>query len=334
MCAKSADEVFQKVAGRLAAARRLLIVSHARPDGDGLGSMAALAFSAEQAGKAAEMALPGDVPPMYEFILAGRRPHPPAEFAALAAAADLVVVVDTCALSQLEDLAGPIQHVRDKVAVIDHHATADDVGAVRWIDPTAAAAGVMMLELLESLGWAPPAAAVEALFVAIATDTGWFRFANTDARCLRAAARLLEQNLAADRLYRRLYQSDRPERLALMRRMLESLELHADGRLAAMTLRRHDFQLAGARHDETENLVNEALRIGTVEAVVLLVEGDDCIRVNLRSRGRVDVAAIARRFGGGGHVQAAGLRQAADIDALRQQLVQALAEALAQTEDA
>jgi phosphoesterase RecJ-like protein len=331
VCGKSADSPFEAVVGRLAAARSLLLVTHARPDGDGLGSMVALALAAEDAGRAVRLLVPDSLPRRYAFLLGGREVAREDAFAPLADAADCVAVLDTCAFSQLDALREAIAPRRGKVVVVDHHATADDVGAVQWLDTSAAATGVMVADLLEALGWPVGLPAAEALTTAVTTDTGWLRFANTDARCLRYMARWLEAGVRPDVLYRQIYQADRPQRLALTARMLQTLELHAGSRLAAMTIRKADFHATGALPEETENLVNEALRIASVETAILLVENDDAVRVSLRSRDAVNVAEIAARFGGGGHARAAGLRAQTDLDALKAQLVEACVEALGQS---
>jgi phosphoesterase RecJ-like protein len=329
VCAISADDSFDRLRTRLAGSRRLLIVTHARPDPDGLGASAALATCARTSGRLAAVLVPGEVPPRYAFLFPDGLPAGPDRFAELADAADLVVILDTCAFSQLDDLAEAIAARREKVVVADHHVTSDEVGSVRWIDSTAAAAGVMTLELIEALGWPMPDAAAEALLAAIAGDTGWFRFSNTDGRALRAAGRLADAGVRADVLYAKLYQADRPQRLRLLERALASLELHCGGRLALMRIRRADFELTGGRPDETENFVNEPLRIAAVEASVMLVDSTDTVRVSLRSRGGIDVSAVAGLFGGGGHVRAAGCRIAQPIDAVAEQVVAACAEALA-----
>ncbi|MBL7141127.1 MAG: bifunctional oligoribonuclease/PAP phosphatase NrnA [Planctomycetes bacterium] len=323
----------QEIMERLSAAARLLVVTHARPDGDGLGSMSALTSAARAAGKEVATLVPSEVPARYDFLLSPDRPAGPERFAELADWADTVIIVDTCAFAQLDDLDGQLAAARDKIVVIDHHATTDDIGAVRWVDTSSAAAGVMVGELLEALGWPVDRPAAEALLTAMTTDTGWFRFSNTDARCLRAAARLFEAGVEGDKLYQRLFQADRRERMMLLGRALSSMELRAGGRIATMKIRDIDFAETGARQDETENLVNEPMRMGCVEVSMLLVENGDaqaepCVRVSLRSRGKVDVAAIARGFGGGGHVQAAGLRIDEDIDALAVRLVGACEAAM------
>ncbi len=301
----------------------MLLITHSRPDGDGLGSMVALWRAAEAAGKSACMFTPDPVPRRYGFLCAGLEIADGERFAELADQSDLIVIIDTCAFSQLEPLEDELRARREKIVIIDHHATADDVGSVQWVDTSAAAAGVMVGELIEALGWPVDLTTAEALATAVTTDTGWLRFANTDARCLRLVAGWLKTGVRPDKLYRKIYQTDRPQRLALLARVLQSLELHAGGRLAAMTVRKDDFAATGATPDETENMVNESLRLASVETAVLLVENDDCIRVSLRSRDAVNVAEIARRFGGGGHARAAGLRLDEDIDSLKARLIDA-----------
>ena len=314
--------------GRIASAGSLLLVTHARPDGDGLGAMAALASAGRAVGKTVRMLVPDIVPPRYGFLFGDEYPAGPAEFDKLADMSDIIVIADTSAFAQLDGLENSLRAGRDKIVVIDHHTTSDDVGAVKWVDPTAAAVGVMTVEIIDSLGWPVNAQAAEALMTAMASDTGWFSFSNTDPRTLRSAAKMLELGARTDLLYAKIYQSDRPERLRLLERVLASLELHCDGRLAVMTVRKSDFDEIGARPDETENLINESLRLKSVEAAVFLVEEAQCVRVSLRSRGGINVAAIASTFGGGGHARAAGLRMEKNIDEVSRQIIDACKEKL------
>jgi len=328
VCATSAESEFDELARRLADAGSLVVVTHERPDGDALGSAMALVRAARAAGKKADFILPEPVPRQYAFLFADEAPLPGGQFDELADGADAVVVVDTCAFGQLAALAEGLRKRRAKTLVIDHHLTRDAVGAVEWTDTTAAAVGVMVLELLGALAWRIDGRTAEALATAIVSDTGWLRFSNTDARCLRALARLVEMGVRGDELYCRLHQSDRPHRLRLLERMLASIELRCDDRLAVMCLLADDFRQSGAHYDETENLINEALRVETVEAVALLVENADCIRASLRSRRFVDVAAVAERFGGGGHARAAGFRCEQPIAEVKSRVTAAIGEAL------
>jgi phosphoesterase RecJ-like protein len=199
--------------------------------------------------------------------------------------------------------------------VIDHHITADGLGDVELIDTTAAAAGLIVYDLLKCAGWPLTEKIARALFVAVATDTGWFHFANTDSRTLTVAAELTGAGAKPSQIYHDLYQNFSPQRFRLMAAMLTSLELHFDGRFAVVRLSRQDFERTGAAHKDTENLIDECRRIGAVEVAALFVElKDGRIRCSLRSRGAVDVRQIAQKFGGGGHKMAAGTYLPAPLD--------------------
>lgn len=328
---------FPEIVARLRAANSLLCLTHIHPDGDGLGAMAALVLASRAAGKIAEAMLFERIPWRYTFLFPEAGEEPPdrlEDFPAAARRADCIVVLDTSSRSQLGDLAAALEEHRERTVVIDHHETGEDIGVLRWVDVSAAAVGVMTLELITALGWPMELPVVRALATAIVSDTGWLRFSNTDARCLHSLARLVEGGVVLDDLYQRIYQSDRLERVRLLERVLRSLEMHHDGQVAVMTIRQRDFAETGARPEETENLINEALRLASVEVAILLTErpdpapGGGRIRVSLRSRSRVDVAKLASRFGGGGHARAAGLRSDEMLEALKAKLIHAAAERL------
>ena len=130
-------------------------------------------------------------------------------FPALAAQADAVVIVDTCTFSQLDGLEDAIRAAAGKTVVIDHHQTTESIGAAQWVDASAAASGVLVAELLWKLGWPMDVTAAEMLATAITSDTGWLQFANTDGRCLRTMAALVDKGVRTDKLYMRLFQADR-----------------------------------------------------------------------------------------------------------------------------
>ncbi len=329
MCGKSSDSAFEIIKDRLQQASSILGITHARPDGDGLGSMIALTLAARAVGKKAQMLLHDESPVRYSFLLENVQPSVGAEnFTKLAQDADVIVVFDTSAAGQLDEFSEPLSKYREKVIVIDHHVTSDGLCDVQLVDSSAAATGVLIYELLEALDWPIDFDAANALATAITTDTGWLRFSNTDSRALGVMGKLFDAGVEPDVLYKKIYQSDRPQRMNLLIKTLESLELHCNDRLAVMTISKADFDATGAKPDETENFINEALRLESVEAAVLLVENHSAIRVSLRSRGAVDVAMLAQGFGGGGHSRAAGLRADQDMDSLKDELIKEFSKAL------
>jgi bifunctional oligoribonuclease and PAP phosphatase NrnA len=325
----SVNADLQAIADRIAAAQTILIATHARPDGDGLGSMVALGHLAKKAGKTVRM-VSEDVPLRYQFLFPDQTPAGISRFATLAGQADEVLLLDTSTPGQLEPITEQFRAVHDKTLVLDHHAVGGDIGAIQWVDEHAAAAGIMVAELVELLGWELDAVAAEALLTAIVSDTGWLQYANTDGRCLRLAGKLVDAGVRTDKLYHELFQNARLERLKLLARVLDSLELYCEGRLAVMTVVGEDFAATGAKPGEMENLINASLEIGTVETAIILVENEENIRVSFRSRDLLDVAAIAKQFGGGGHRRAAGARVFDSMDVVKDKLIHICQRAFAQ----
>lgn len=332
---ESSQDQRKAVAAALADAKRIVLTTHARPDGDALGSVLGLHLGACNAGKISRMFVLDELPRRYQFLFRDAPCPVVVENAAeaferAAGQADRVVVLDTSSHAQMKPIAEPLAKLRDKVIVIDHHPVVEDVGALAWRDTAYAAAGVMVEELLTELGWKLTAAMAEPLMTAIVTDTGWMRYSNTDARTLQCLARMLEAGMKTDTLYARLYQSDRPERVKLLSAAMDSLELHAGGQLAMVTITAEDFARTGASQDETEDFASEPLRIAGVELAFTLIEqADTQTRANLRSRALVDVSAIARAYAGGGHARASGFRSRDPISVVRQRLLDAGTAALA-----
>jgi phosphoesterase RecJ-like protein len=176
-------------------------------------------------------------------------------------------------------------------------------------------------------------AIAEALFVGIASDTGWFRFSNTRPQTHRLAARLLEFGIDHADLHMRLEQAERPEKLGLMTRALDSLQLVAGGKAAVMTLRQRDFAETGARYEETERLVDLPQVVQSVHVVALITEtAEGTIRVSFRSKPDdepIDVNELARQFGGGGHARAAAAKTALKLPEGRDRVVKAIEKAFA-----
>jgi phosphoesterase RecJ-like protein len=333
VCAKFAGDR-KAVASAIQQARRLLLTSHTRPDGDALGSVLAMHLAATAAGKASRMMILDTIPRRYAFLYRGGElpaypDSPGPAFAQAADEADLVLVIDTAAYGQLRPVQDELKARRQKVAAIDHHATADDLAAALWQDMTAGATGVLIAELLEELLWPIEPWTAEAIMTALCSDTGWLRYPNTDARLLNCVGRMIEHGVKPDELYAKLYLSDRPQRVKLLAAALDSLELHCGGKLAFVKLTCEDFGRTGAEEDESEDFASEPLRIAGVEAAFTLIcQPDGLTRAGLRSRSIVDVARIARSFGGGGHVRAAGFRSKDPIPLVRQRLLEAGEQAL------
>jgi phosphoesterase RecJ-like protein len=326
----------QQAAQWLQGLQRVMLTTHSKPDGDAFGSVVATAALLTKLGKQVHAWF---VPPV------------PASFAKLPGAAmvntyvpgmalpqvDGLVVLDTGAWSQLSPLRSVLEPMLERTLIIDHHLSGDMAARWRCIDSSAAACCEVVADLADALGpgVSDPHVA-NALFVGIASDTGWFRFSNTSPRTHRLAARLLDTGVDHAGLYAQLEQTERVEKLRLLIRALDSLQLLAHEQAAVMVLRKDDFAQSGAWLEETERFVDFPQAVSTVKLVALITEPPDNgagspVRVSLRSKpgeGAVNVAALAARFGGGGHARAAGAKIDAPLDQVVRQVSEALVEAV------
>jgi len=303
---------FQKAVDLINKSNNCLLTTHTKPDGDACGCIAAISDVLAGLGKKVKALLLSEIPEWYDFLFAEKVPvlGQDVDLDQLTEGRfgefDLIVIIDTNSYSQLPKFDQYLKQAETPVLIIDHHVTADGLGDVELVDSGAAATGLIVYDLLKYAGWTITEKIAEALFVAIATDTGWFQFRNTDSRAYRACAELIDAGAKPTEIYHSLYQNFPQQRFKLMVAMLNTLELHLDGRYATQHISQRDFQQTGATHKDTENLINECQRISTVEAVALFVElKDGRIRCSLRSTGTVDVSEIAAKFGGGGHKLAA-----------------------------
>lgn len=315
------------------AASRILVMSHWRPDGDALGCVVALREVLRGLGKEVLAGVPDDVPGRYSFLAKAERLPDLAKEADLLKgfAPDLVLIADTSAKAQVEPVWPYLQASQAQRLIVDHHVTHDIPASAELYDTTAGATGLVLFDWFAAAGWELNPVCAESLFVAMATDTGWFRFSSADARMYRAAAELIERHgVRPNALYQQLYMNESPNRARLLGGMLTSLEMHADNHLAVCAITREMFARSGAQYWETEDLINEPMRIGSVRVTALLIEEpDDKVRLSLRSKDSANVAAIASQFGGGGHERAAGARTPGPLEATKSQVIAAVTHELA-----
>ena len=329
---------FERAVELIDKSKSVLITTHIKPDGDACGSVAAVCNAVSAAGKKAELVLLSPLPKWYEFLFAKKplilgsditvRQLIKGQFGEF----DLTILVDVNTYNQLPKFDEYLKQEDKPVLVIDHHVTSNGgLGDVELIDTAAAATGLIVLDLLKCADWPISEKIAQALFVAISTDTGWFRFSNTDSRVHRTCAELIDAGVNPTRIYHDLYQNFSLQRFKLMTVMLNTLELHLDGRYAVQHLTQADFEQAGATHKDTENLIDECQRIDTVEVAALFVElADGRVKCSLRSMGRLDVRRIAARFGGGGHRMAAGVHLAGPLEAAKKLIFEQFAEQFAE----
>ena len=314
---------------------RFLLTSHLSPDGDAVGSELGLARVLRKLGKGAVVWNRDPTPPLYGPLPGSARIHvgeePPAGFPE---AFNAVLVLECPSLDRTglhEKLAAsglPIVNV-------DHHLGNQQYGQVNWVDTAAPALGEMIHRLAGTLKVGMGEDTATCLYLALVTDTGDFRFANTTAEAFEAAAALVREGAKPETVSQWLHESRPEPSLRLLGAMLQTLERHDSGRIATAVLTREMFTKAGAGAGDSEGLVDYPRSIAGVHAVAMLREVEDGkYKVSLRSRGDVDVEQVARRHGGGGHKNAAGFTTDAALPDLRERLVGELTAALPAAETA
>ena len=309
--------------------QKFLITTHVRPDPDGLGSQLALADVLEGMGKDVRLVISSQWPPRYDFLDPGRRIRrftPPGDEYQ---DAEAVLVLDTGTWNQLGDFGAFMKGSAAAKVVIDHHLSQDDLGAVRLVDTTAEATGRLIAEAARALGRPLSPAAANALFAALATDTGWFRHRNTTPATFALAEELQRAGADPTTLYEQIYEQNTAARLRLTGLVLQRLQVIEDGKVAYTEVHKADYEATGAVPQDTEDMVGYTRSVAGVEVGLFFLEQPaGGVKISFRSRARVDVAKLAEQFGGGGHRLASGAILPTTLPDARQRVLDAVRQAL------
>lgn len=299
------------------------LVSHVLPDGDSIGSLLALGEALQSMGKNVKIYSPGGVPRKYAFLKGSE------QIAAEKMVVDketVVVVLDSSDLERISLFRDDI--VPAEILVnIDHHLTNQHYGHLNLVDPGAAATGEIIFNILLEMETGLTHSIAEALYVAIATDTGSFKFDNTTANTHRVVAALLEYSISPGTLSQRVFDEHPLSFYLLLKDALATLELHGDGKIAVITLSREMLERHGSLTEDTEGMINYTRNIEGVEVGILFyVESDEEVKVGFRSR-NIDISELAEKLNGGGHARAAGCRIHGRYEQVKEKVI-AEAEAL------
>lgn len=296
-----------------------LITSHVNPDGDAIGSEMALKPFLEGIGKNVKVVNASPTPATLAFLDPAREivEFRPGAHDSLLEGVDAVFILDLNNWEQLGEIAEPLRQSTLPRVCIDHHEGADDdFAGVMVTDTSFSATGLMIYGLIAAMGGAMTPGVATALYAAIITDTGTFRFSNTDARTLTAAAELVEAGASPFEIHRAVFASKSWGAARLLGPVLGSVESAADGRLAWIRASREVVSAARASYDDMDGFVDLVRAIKGVELVLFFKETQDgTVKVSVRSNGKVNAYAVASGFGGGGHRMASGMRLDGPLDA-------------------
>jgi bifunctional oligoribonuclease and PAP phosphatase NrnA len=313
---------FPEVWAELMAAESVVLTTHINPDGDALGSMLALYLALQNQGKKVRMWLDGDLPEMYAFLPARIDiSHPPLTVSS----ADLMVVLDA---GDAERTGISFSKFQGKVMNIDHHLSNSGFADVILVDETVAATGILVLRLLEIAEVLITPAIATCLFTAVATDCGFFRYANTDEATFEAAARLVRYGAEPHKISEAIQKMPLTKIVALSR-VLASLELFGQGKVAAIMV---PDDIPATAVEDTEGFIDYPRNIAGVEVAILFkpAGGPGQVKLSMRSR-NLNVSVLAQSFGGGGHARAAGCTLDGTMDEVKNraipQVIRAIREA-------
>ena len=310
------------------ARRRFLITSHAKPDGDSIGSQLAMAYALEVLGKDARI-VNADPPPEHYLDFPGverieitrtlvERPGAHGD--------EALIVMESSDLKRT-GVAG----LEGRFTInIDHHQGNTSFGQLNWLDESAAACGEMVFDLIEALGVPLTIEIATHVYLAILTDTGSFHYSNITAKTFDMCRRLTVAGVNPAAMARRVYDQNSFGKLKLIGALLAEMDLLDGGRLAAMYLNDDILNATGTTYSDTEGLINLPLTAKEIRAVVFFKLGaDGDIHVSMRSKYDVDVRAIAARHGGGGHKNAAGFKVRGPLHAVRDGILKDVSDAIA-----
>jgi phosphoesterase RecJ-like protein len=303
---------------------RFLIACHENPEGDAIGSELALALALRKMGKTATV-LNADPVPANLLFLPGAGTI---IFTEDGSKYDVAVVVD-CGSPERTGRVGRELRKCPLLVNIDHHRTNGDLGELSLVDPDAAATGLLIHRVLTAMGYEIGLDVATNIYVAVLTDTGSFHYGSSSPEAFEVAGQMVRRGVDPWAVAEQVYETQSALRLRLLGRVLDSLDISADGRVACVTTMRDDLREFASGKDALEGFINYPRSIVGVEVAVSFREEDgDVFRVSFRSKGRVDVSAVAARFGGGGHRNAAGCTVPGTLADVKKRVLEALAAVL------
>ena len=320
----------ERLAREFVPGRRVALSTLMNADGDGCGSEAALALMLAQRGLDVRIVNPTPWPDLFDFLLEGVTDRS-ADGASAFRDIDLLIVLDISDVKRLGVLAESVRRLNVPKMVIDHHIASDDpAGTIVLTDVAACATGELVYDLARVLDFEITPAVARALYAAILTDTGSFRFSNATPRCHAIAADLLAAGVDPEEMYVRVYASAPAGRLRLLADVLSTLGVDEGLGLSWLSMKAGALEQYAVRQEDLDGIVEHARSIaGTRMALFFRDLGYGKVKVSFRSTGEVDVNEFARHFGGGGHAKASGALIAGSLDDVRERVIAAARQYLA-----
>ena len=332
----SRQEGIERLARELRAGRSAVLSTHINADGDGCGSEMALAGFLKQLGMSVTIVNPTPWPEMFQFLRTDDVPVIDARNGGVKALqrADLLVVLDISDIKRLGVLADTVRNLQIPKLVIDHHIPSDEPpGSEILSDPTACATGELVFDFGSTLGLTLTPEIANALYVALVTDTGGFRYSNTTPRCHAIAGQLLAAGVNPEEMYQRIYASMPVGRLRVLRDALATLEVDPAYGLTWISVVAGALEEHSVRAEDLDGIAEHARSVaGTRMAIFFRDLGHNRVKISIRTTTPIDANAFANQFGGGGHTKAAGAMIEGTLESVQQKVITAARQYLQATQ--
>jgi bifunctional oligoribonuclease and PAP phosphatase NrnA len=316
--------VMNDIKNKIMESDRIAITFHVSPDGDSLGSSLALYAALKKLNKDVKIICSDDIPDVYKFLPGIENISKENK---LSDGFDLVIVLDC---GNKERICADIKFDRSYYIInIDHHKSNDNYGDINYVDINSAAVGEIVYKLIEILSVRLDVDMASNIYTSILTDTGAFRFSNTSSDTLKIVSELLSKvKFDFSDIYRRIYHSKDFKRIKLAGFAIDSMKLILGGKAFIMFITMDMLKKLDTALSDTSDIINIGMEINSIDAGILIKETEEGLKVSLRSKYLFDVSKIAARFGGGGHIRAAGLTLNTTLEEGEKLLTEAFAEEL------
>ena len=318
--------MIEKIASILKTEDNFVVVTHVNPDGDALGSLLGMHLALVEMGKRSHAFCADKFPAIYDFLPGHEQII--SEAVGVAKPPRFIIAVDA---AEEKRISGDISDLRSGAQLIniDHHTTNPGFGDFNFVQADATSTAELVHQVLTTAGYKLSPGVGKCLYTGLVTDTGGFRYEGVNSQTLRLGAEMLAAGFESYDVMRPLFEEYPIRRIYLEKLVLERVEVLLDGKLVLSVLYFEDFKKFGAEMSETENLVNRLRENkGVLAGILFTTMPDNIVRVSFRSKDSLDVSAIAKSLGGGGHYYAAGLKSTLPLQELKERIIRAVAEAL------
>lgn len=313
--------IYEQIIDVINKSSKIAVTSHVQPDGDNVGSSLALCLVLQKLNKQTAYIIDDNIPEVYRFLKGAKEVERLSSYADLDY--DLVISMDCGDLERL----GKVKELAEKTRLIniDHHISNTNFGDINLVEENASATAEIVYKLIKTMGVFIDKDIAECIYTGIVTDTGMFQYSNTSEETHSIAAELIIAGVSPSDIFNKVYQNSPKEKVLLMKEALKSLEFYNNDKISCITISKSQIDSIAKDDLDTEGIVNLARDIAGVEVAVFLKEKEpNVVKASLRSKSYVDVCAIAKEFGGGGHIRAAGCTLTGELEQAKEQMLKAL----------